>query len=500
MLGDDAVDAAIAALREQLARLTQAEGAVPKAALDKHLTRLIEADLIRLYESLPEHSYLFKHALVQEAAYQSLLRHERMEIHRRVADCTARLNAARLADVAPLLAFHYSEAGDDERALDYALLAAEHGVRRFAFPEAALHYARAIDALTRLPDTPQLRARRVDSITRYVELSWGTNRPSDQLALLAEAEQLARTLRGSTGSDVDARRLAQIRSMMAAMHLAANNLRQAEPLARAVIAEAEALRETALAITSYAQLGALHVVQGRFDEAVPFLDQVLGWLGDAVERWEWAWSLGFRAIALAMQGQTAEGIAEARRALARMKTTANHVGIVQARSYLLAVYLAAGDCEALLAESRLAETSARQWAYPLYIAIALNYQALALSRLGNHAEAHHCANNARALAAHIGGSYLQSDWFAAAQAEIAANAEQYQEAIELAEQAKEQAQATGSDFARGWAERVLGVALATLHPERRAEADVHLAESLRLFDACGAPLEAEHTRAAISHV
>jgi hypothetical protein len=177
-----------------------------------------------------------------------------------------------------------------------------------------------------------------------------------------------------------------------------------------------------------------------------------------------------------------------------MEDRRNHVGAVQSHSYLLAVCLAIGDSERLLAESRLAVAGATQNESALYASVAFYYQALALSRLGRHVEARQCAAEGRNLTDRIGGQFMQADWLAAAQAEIAANGGLNQEALSLAEQAIILAKGTQSDFARAWAERVYAVALTMFDPARRPEAEAHLSESLRLLAQCGARLEVERTQ------
>jgi predicted ATPase len=77
-------------------------------AVDRSLTQLEHAELIRLRERLPELEYIFKHALVQEAAYGSILVERRRAIHRSVAEATERLFADRLDEFTSLLAYHYA--------------------------------------------------------------------------------------------------------------------------------------------------------------------------------------------------------------------------------------------------------------------------------------------------------------------------------------------------------------------------------------------------------
>ncbi len=122
------------------------------------LRELERRDLIRAVTGSPG-EYTFRHALTQEAAYESLLVKHRREIHHRVAEGIEAGSADRLADVAALLVHHYVEAEDDEATLRFALLAGESARRLYANSEAAAHYRTAIDAGLRLgADSEVLRS------------------------------------------------------------------------------------------------------------------------------------------------------------------------------------------------------------------------------------------------------------------------------------------------------------------------------------------------------
>ena len=94
-------------------------------------------------------AYRFKHTLTQDAAYRSLPRRQREQIHRRVAECYEQLFATRLDQYAAVLAFHYDEARDDEKALAYSLRAGEVAMTVYATAEAGQHLDRALRVVRR---------------------------------------------------------------------------------------------------------------------------------------------------------------------------------------------------------------------------------------------------------------------------------------------------------------------------------------------------------------
>jgi len=128
--------------RSFLLRILEAISATSDA-VETGLTRLEAAELVRLRMSTPELEYVFKHALVQEAAYGSLLVERRRAIHRRVAAAIERLFAERAEEFTSMLAFHYVLAEDWPKAHDYLLKAGDQSGRMAADAEALEHYRRA---------------------------------------------------------------------------------------------------------------------------------------------------------------------------------------------------------------------------------------------------------------------------------------------------------------------------------------------------------------------
>jgi tetratricopeptide (TPR) repeat protein len=90
--------------------------------------------LLRLFEE--ELTYIFKHALVQDTAYQSLLKHERKHLHRLVGAALESAYPAQLDENAALLAQHFAEAGERDKAIAYARRAARRSLARYASEEA----------------------------------------------------------------------------------------------------------------------------------------------------------------------------------------------------------------------------------------------------------------------------------------------------------------------------------------------------------------------------
>lgn len=111
--------------------------------LESQLTQLENAQLVRpAHEDEP--MYIFKHALMQDAAYRSLLKQDRKTLHRQVGEALERVYPEQLDEYAALLAQHYAEAGDDAKTLHFATWAGDASIRVYANTEALVHYEAAL--------------------------------------------------------------------------------------------------------------------------------------------------------------------------------------------------------------------------------------------------------------------------------------------------------------------------------------------------------------------
>jgi class 3 adenylate cyclase/predicted ATPase len=139
----------------------------PEAKLEMQLDRLIRAGLLFRQGVPPDATYLFKHALVQDAAYSLLLREPRRHLHARIAE-TLESKFSEIAEDKPvLMARHFAEAGDIEKAAALWGKAGQRSAERSALVEATQQFKRALDLIATLSSTPALRR---DEIKLQVEL------------------------------------------------------------------------------------------------------------------------------------------------------------------------------------------------------------------------------------------------------------------------------------------------------------------------------------------
>jgi class 3 adenylate cyclase/predicted ATPase len=136
--------------------LLRAVGGIDDPALRSALDRLADADLLIAEGAGHEATYRFKHALIQEAAYDSLLKSRRPALHRRAAEIL-RDDPERAAAEPEIIAHHFTEASLDDLAIEWWSKAGDQALRRSAFQEAIAHLGKAI-AMAEKTGSTALRA------------------------------------------------------------------------------------------------------------------------------------------------------------------------------------------------------------------------------------------------------------------------------------------------------------------------------------------------------
>src|SRR5215831_19157094 len=153
--------------REFSYALLQAVSPWDEGTLGRGLQQLVEAEFLYQQGLPPEATYLFKHALIQETAYQSLLRSTRQQYHQRIAQVLEAHFPESRETQPELLAHHYTKAGLAEQAIGYWRRAGQQASDRSANLEAISHCTTGIELLKTLPETP---ARIQHALTLYSAL------------------------------------------------------------------------------------------------------------------------------------------------------------------------------------------------------------------------------------------------------------------------------------------------------------------------------------------
>jgi tetratricopeptide (TPR) repeat protein len=148
------------------------------------LRELVSLDFLYADSRGGETTHVFRHALTHEVAYGSLLERRRRELHGRAGRALQDLYAGRAEEVAELLAHHFGRSDDADKAVDYAILAAERAQRRWANAEALAHFDAALARLATVPDSRANRLRRIDAVLKQAEVKFALGRHAEHIQAL----------------------------------------------------------------------------------------------------------------------------------------------------------------------------------------------------------------------------------------------------------------------------------------------------------------------------
>lgn len=240
---------------------------------DLALDTLEARGLIRLATAHPELEYLFRHALLQDTAYESLLKQERRQLHQVVGQALEQLYPDRVGEMAAELARHFEQAGDNEKAVDYLTAAAKFAIERNAITEAFELYGRASALLPPYdPADPEtLRRRRIEVELGRARAGFAFLGDDEHLALLEPLVEQSAAL-GDLRLEADVHlAIALGRQMRGGRSLSDQLLKRSLDRVDEIGRE---LNDPLIAALSKSIVGLYQIFSGRLREGVTTLEEV----------------------------------------------------------------------------------------------------------------------------------------------------------------------------------------------------------------------------------
>jgi class 3 adenylate cyclase/predicted ATPase/ABC-type transport system involved in cytochrome c biogenesis ATPase subunit len=240
----------------------------PEAELQTALDRLVSAGLLLRQDGAPHVTYSFKHVLVRDAAYSTLLREPRRALHARIAE-TLESDFAEIAGSQPELIAHHCRAADDlEKAVDYLSAAGDRALSHSALKEAHEHITRALQLIIALPNN-DIRRRREPKLqtalarTLQEQRGYADQQVGDAYSKALESSKYA----GDVGMH-----LAALYGLWAYQYLSGQPVAMLKQ-ANDFLAYAEREAETGPIMVGYRLVGTSHLINGRIAEADDALHQ-----------------------------------------------------------------------------------------------------------------------------------------------------------------------------------------------------------------------------------
>ena len=163
--------------------------------LKSYLLNLQGLEFIYEKRLFPELEYIFKHALTQEVAYNSLLQKKRKEIHEKIGGAIEKIYAERLEEFYEMLAYHYLKSENAEKAYHYLKLSGDKAVKNYANREAFRFYKEAIDVLSKMPETEENKRKQIDVRLSLWPPMHNLGYPEDSLKILQDGERISEEIK-----------------------------------------------------------------------------------------------------------------------------------------------------------------------------------------------------------------------------------------------------------------------------------------------------------------
>jgi predicted ATPase len=369
----------------------------PETELQSALDRFISAGLLFRQGVPPHASYLFKHALVQDAAYGTLLREPRRTLHARIAK-TFEGQFAEITERQPeLLARHCTEAGLIEKAAGFWGKAGQRSLERSALAEAVAQFTRALDQMATLPGTPALRREQIKLqvalITPLIHIKGyaaaETKAAAEQARLLIErAEALGEP-------PEDPLLLFSVLATFWAANLVAFNGDVVCDLAAQLLALAEKQRATVPLMIGHRLMGQSLLLTGDIAEGRAHLDQAIT-LYDPAEHRSLATRFGqdvgvvalsFRSFALWLLGYPEAALRDTDDALKNAREMGQAATLMYALAHAAIPYTLCGNRAAAAAHAQELVALAEEKGAPFWKAFGMMNQGSVLALAGKASDA-----------------------------------------------------------------------------------------------------------------
>jgi tetratricopeptide (TPR) repeat protein len=287
-----------------------------KSELKSVLLNLLDLEFIHEQSLFPELEYVFKHLLAQEVAYNSLLTKSREGLHAKIGQTIEELYADRLEEFYEVLAHHYLNTPNADKAYHYAKLSGEKAMRNNSAWEAIDYYTRAISILERVPENAEQKEKKLTCLQLLILPIIALGFPDNSLALLEMGEKIAKDLG-------DERSLFRFHTNIGFYFSSSGNYPKAKTYIEQALHAAEKLQDVNLMAQVIPDLWMVYFASGDYDRSVSITSNLIEILEKEKKQSEFfggptnVYSIlfGFCGLCLAYKGAFKEAIAYCNRGL-----------------------------------------------------------------------------------------------------------------------------------------------------------------------------------------
>jgi tetratricopeptide (TPR) repeat protein len=440
---------------------------LPEQALLSCLSGLRDSELLFERGIYPKSTYIFKHALTQEVAYNGLLSKRRKRIHEKIGSAIEELYSERLDEYSELLAYHYVRSANQGKAVEYLNLANQKAARTSALEEAKGYFDQAMELLDTLPDTDENRIRRISLLTNQWVVFVYLFKVQEYYDLLTRYEPLVTKVDSPGLQGAFYARLGACEGQLGSLDQSIQTETKA-----AELCEAAGNAEDAAFAYVYLQLN--YLIRGEFDRVLALKEDVLRKMDQRFNINWYVVALSRASVAYSAMGRWDEAVGEGQKALKVAQEFSDNHLVSMAAYNISNAYYSKGDLDRALEYGELAVAKAPT---PVDKAMAEAYLARAWCRAGELekgidvlSEVVQLARAARLVPSELVSLiYLCEGYFLA---------EDHDKARQTGEELLEFAERCGIRSGMGYAHYILGEVALETDP---AQAVPHFEKSISIF-------------------
>ncbi|GJL80374.1 MAG: adenylate cyclase [marine bacterium B5-7] len=288
------------AIGRQFSQQILAELYSSRTPLDRALSTLKQQELIQQTRLEPDAEYIFKHVLMREVAYETILHKMRLHLHAMIGDVFERLYPDRIAEHTALLAYHYMRSDNQPKAVKYALLAGDKAMGFYANNEALPFFEGALEIAVDMGDVIEGRQLYIEAVLRLAQVESNNKNRQQEQNHLQHALQLA--------SEVsDDRSRSQILYWLGRVHYAEGKLHSAIDYAEQGLEIADQLEDESLAAPCVNLIGRGYWQLSDFATSARYTERSIEQLHNVGNKVEEATACGFAGALLCYVGDFKRG-------------------------------------------------------------------------------------------------------------------------------------------------------------------------------------------------
>jgi TOMM system kinase/cyclase fusion protein len=466
--------------REFAYELLQAISPLEEPTLQQGLAQLVDAELVYQRGLPPQCRYIFKHALIQEAAYQSLLKSTRQRYHQRIAQVLDAQFPETVETQPELLAHHFTEAGLAEHAVPYWQRAGQRASAGSAYVEAMSHFTKGLEVLQGLPDTPERAQRELD-----VQIALGQACIATKGQAASEVGQIYRQARDLCRQVEDVPQLCRVLWGLFSFHVVRAELQTARKLGEELLSLAQHLQDPVYLQGAHFALGSTLLYLGEFPLSCQQWEQSLA-LYDPPQHHAHAvlfgWDIGVFGRAHAPHalwslGYPDQALAMSREAVALAQKLSHPFSLAVALDYAAMLHQFRREPQAVHEQAEAAIALCTEQGFAYYLAWGTTMQGWAQVAQGQREDG--LAQMRHGLAAlRATGAALRLPYYLALLAGACGQTGQAAEGLTLLAEALAQAHKTGECWPEAELHRLKGELLLSLSADNHAEAEGCLHQAL----------------------